>query len=739
MAYDIGPKIGIEGEAQFKKAISEINSSLKTMGTEMKAVTSAFDKNDKSVENLTAQNGVLNKQIDAQKTKLGELSAMLEKSQAAYGDNDKQTQKYQQAVNLATADLNKMERELKSNEAALSQYEEEAKKATVQTEDFKKKTEEMGKSLKATGDKLSGLGKKMSVAITAPIAAAGAVSFKFAADLQDAMGAADQIFKDASASIKSWADGLNSSYGIAEAEALSYANTMGAMLQNIGGLTEAEASKQSQMLVELAGDLAAMFGGTTESAVQALTGALKGNNSMLDNYGMGVNEATIKTKALEMGLIKEGEQLSLASKQAATLALVMEQTADAQGQAAREADGASGSMRSLQTELKNIATDLGEILLPIITPFIAELKEIVKRFSEMSPEMQKSIMAFAAFAAALGPVLIVVGKSVSSIGMLIAALPKIKAALVAVVPAIKAAIVAITGPVGIVIAAVAALAAGLIYLWDTNEDFRNMVISAWATIKQAGVGLWEWLSKLFNEDIPTAIKNVTEFFRQLPENVTEFFATLPERIGYILGVVLVSIANFGVKTMSWVRSEVPKIISGIVQYFSELPGKIWAWLLEALASIRKWGTDISAWAAEALPVLVMEIASFFAELPEMLFEIGVNMAKGIWDGLKSMASWLASQIKSFVGGLVDGIKDTLKIRSPSRVFAEIGENMALGLGEGFTTQMRDVSRAINNSIPTSGFGRNMAINQTNYFGDYAPRDGAAAVRDLNRQLGQLYT
>ena len=135
----------------------------------------------------------------------------------------------------------------------------------------------------------------------------------------------------------------------------------------------------------------------------------------------------------------------------------------------------------------------------------------------------------------------------------------------------------------------------------------------------------------------------------------------------------------------------------------------------------------------------MEIASFFAELPEMLFEIGVNMAKGIWDGLKSMASWLASQIKSFVGGLVDGIKDTLKIRSPSRVFAEIGENMALGLGEGFTTQMRDVSRAINNSIPTSGFGRNMAINQTNYFGDYAPRDGAAAVRDLNRQLGQLYT
>ena len=122
--------------------------------------------------------------------------------------------------------------------------------------------------------------------------------------------------------------------------------------KNIGGLSEAEASKQSAMLVELAGDLSAMFGGTTESAVQALTGALKGNNSMLDNYGMGVNEATIKTKAMEMGLVKEGEQLDLAGKQAATLALIMEQTADAQGQAAREADGASGSMKALGTEVK---------------------------------------------------------------------------------------------------------------------------------------------------------------------------------------------------------------------------------------------------------------------------------------------------------------------------------------------------------------------------------------------------
>ena len=91
---------------------------------------------------------------------------------------------------------------------------------------------------------------------------------------------------------------------------------------------------------------------------------------MLDNYGMGVNDATIKAKAFEMGLYDGTGQMELTTKQAATLALIMEQTGDAQGQAAREADGASGSMRGLVTELKNIATELGEVLLPIITPFI---------------------------------------------------------------------------------------------------------------------------------------------------------------------------------------------------------------------------------------------------------------------------------------------------------------------------------------------------------------------------------
>lgn len=69
MADDFGLKIGLEGEKEFKKALSEINQSFKVLGSEMKVVQSQFDKNDNSVEALTARNQVLNKEIEAQNRK----------------------------------------------------------------------------------------------------------------------------------------------------------------------------------------------------------------------------------------------------------------------------------------------------------------------------------------------------------------------------------------------------------------------------------------------------------------------------------------------------------------------------------------------------------------------------------------------------------------------------------------------------------------------------------------------
>src|SRR5574344_73305 len=189
-------------------------------------------------------------------------------------------------------------------DAEIQGFEQGLNKAGVLAKQFEKQIKDSTDGIAHIGQKLSDIGAKASI-MSAALVAAGGKAFKMAADFQDAMGATEQIFNESSEAVNSWAKNLNSYYGIAKKDALEYANIMGSMLKNIGKLSEEEAGRTAGNLVELAGDLTAMFGGQTQDAVRALIGALKGNNTMLDNYGMAVNDALVKTRAFEMGLIKQ--------------------------------------------------------------------------------------------------------------------------------------------------------------------------------------------------------------------------------------------------------------------------------------------------------------------------------------------------------------------------------------------------------------------------------------------------
>lgn len=133
MSVDIGPKIGIDGEAEFRKELQNINQQLRTLGSEMKAVTSAFDAGDRSEEALAAQTDVLNSQIDAQRKKLEQLQKGLAASAKKYGENDTRTLKWRQAVNEATAALNRMQSELRSSTGDVDDLGDAMKDATNST------------------------------------------------------------------------------------------------------------------------------------------------------------------------------------------------------------------------------------------------------------------------------------------------------------------------------------------------------------------------------------------------------------------------------------------------------------------------------------------------------------------------------------------------------------------------------------------------------------------------------
>lgn len=675
-----GITIEFDGDvSRLQKSLKSVDSATKKINTELGKLEKALKFNPGNTELLAQKYRRLSEKVDETKKKLEALKEV-----------DKNAKKQLESGDLGQAEYDKLQREIIETESQLKNFSKQVKeldnyKLTKLGEQFTT----IGEKLKGVGDKLQNLGSKLTTRVTAPIVAIGGAGFKMAADLEDAMGATDQIFKGSSDEMKRWADNIDSYYGIAESEALGYANTMGAMLKNIGGLSEQEAAKQSQTLTQLAGDLSAMFGGTTESAVQALTNALKGNTSMLDNYGMGVNDATIKQKAFEMGIYSGTGALGLQEKQAATLALIMEQTADAQGQAGREAEGASGSMKTLTTEVKGLATSIGEVLLPIVTPLVQKLSDWVEKFKELSPAQQDMIVKTALLAAALGPVLTVVGKLMGLFGVFstgigtlitkITALSTSGGALGSVFSLISSHFLTIVGGIGLVIAA-------FVSLWKNNEEFRTAITEIWNSIKLAAMDLFNGIKERLS-GLQEAFTNIINFIEPIWTAFTDMLAPAFEGAFEIIETVFTTVTD---------------VILGILDIFIGVFTGDWEKAWDGVKSIFS-----SVW--EAIENIIDTVITTIGSVIETGVNFVTTTVTNVWNGLKNTVTgiWEAMSssienvwngIKTTISNVVNGIKDTV-----SNVFGTIKEtatNTWNGIKSAIETPINKAKEIVSNAINT---------------------------------------
>lgn len=188
MAVDIGPKIGIQGEAQFRKELQSINTGLKTLDSEMKVVTSSFAGQEKSVESLTAENDVLQRSLYGLNEKLEKQQKMLAESAAKYGEADEKTQKWQQAVNKTQAEINTATNKIEANTKAMDSLGNE-------TEDTSKNLDDAGKNALSFGDILKA--NVLSDAIIGGVKALGSAVVDLAKGMAglvtDSAKAADEI------------------------------------------------------------------------------------------------------------------------------------------------------------------------------------------------------------------------------------------------------------------------------------------------------------------------------------------------------------------------------------------------------------------------------------------------------------------------------------------------------------------------------------------------------------------
>jgi len=187
-----------------------------------------------------------------------------------------------------------------------------------------------------------------------------------AANLEQSIGAVESVFKGSSGQMLEWADNASTAVGLTKNEYNEFATVLGAQLKN-GGTALDELAPKTNNLIGVGADLASMFGGTTAEAVESLSSALRGERDPIEKYGVSLTQAAVDAKAAELGFAKVGGTLSQEANQAATLALIMDQTADAHGNFGREADTLSHKQQVLNAMWEDGKTRIGGALVPAIS------------------------------------------------------------------------------------------------------------------------------------------------------------------------------------------------------------------------------------------------------------------------------------------------------------------------------------------------------------------------------------
>lgn len=282
---------------------------------------------------------------------------------------------------------------------------EELVKAERQLNEFGSKTDKLG-------EKLTNAGKKMTLFASVPIAAAMGLATKSASDLEQSVGGIESVFGSAAETIRDFGDDAAQTAGLSKRQVNEMAAVVGASLKGMGFDAD-EAADQVVSLEKRAADMAATFGGTTEEAIQSVAAALRGERDPIEKYGVSIRQTDVDARKLALGLDTSTAAADKKATAIATLDLIMGQTADTEGQFAREADGAAGAAARARAEFENSAAEIGTHLLPIAAKGADMIGDLAARFGELPDPVQKGVIALAGILAASGPILTVAGNLVT--------------------------------------------------------------------------------------------------------------------------------------------------------------------------------------------------------------------------------------------------------------------------------------------------------------------------------------
>lgn len=271
------------------------------------------------------------------------------------------------------------------------------------------------------GKNMSAVGANLTKFVTVPLVAFGAAAFKgveAASDLNETISKTGEIFNESSKEIEDWSKTAAEAFGQSRQQAMDAASTF-AIFGKSAGLTGDSLVDFSKQFTVLASDLASFFNTRPEDAITAIGAAFRGENEPIRRFGVLLDDASLRTKALELGIVSTTKNaLTPQQKVMAAGALIMEQTADAQGDFQRTSDQLANSSRILTAQVKDLTAEFGQAFLPIALDlvnifrdnFLPVIKSLIDRWNSLSPATHETIVTIGAMIATIGPLLLGLGK-----------------------------------------------------------------------------------------------------------------------------------------------------------------------------------------------------------------------------------------------------------------------------------------------------------------------------------------
>lgn len=675
MATNIGPKISVEGEAEYRKQMAQIIAQQKALAAEMKATVSGFASTASAQEKARASASVLDRQIanltDALKAQQGQL----DKAEAKYGSSSKEALAYRTAVYNTTAELNKLKNQLGGTADAVEDTGDAMEEAGRQGVRF-------GDLIKANviSDfivdglrEIASAAKDMAASFVQSAADVRAETAQYAQTFGELAGEAD----DAIQQVADSANTLPSLLKPAATSIYAFARSSGA--------DTAQAMDLMAQSMQVAVDAAAYYDRSLSDVTETLQSFLKGNYENDAALGVSATEATRNAQAMAM-FGKEFNDLTEIQKQQALLQMVVDaqKLSGAMGQAAREADGWQNVQGNLNEAWRQFAAVKGQAMLDALIPAMQEVTSLLTGLTDGSLSAGQAMQQAFAFASQqAGQLVAQLPQALSGLGGLGAS---IASGLSAVLPQVQAAASDLLATLK------QGIEANLPQLMDTGlkalTNFTAGLRESAGQLVDQGLSLIVSLAEGIAQGLPSLIE-------QAPRIVTNLAGVINDNAPKILAAgvqIIAALAKGLIQAIPTLVANIPEILNAIVNVFLAFNWlNIGKQLVTAIGNgIKGAGSFISSSAKTIVDTLYNGVK----QLPQTMLNLGRQMIQGLINGIKGMIAGVKDNIAEVAYGAVSTLKNILGIHSPSTVFKEIGVNLMQGLSIGMKDGSGEVMETV---------------------------------------------